>query len=216
MKLLRKEFTLCSHPAAYLMMLLSALVLVPGYPYAVSCFYICLGIYFICLSARENHDAGFTLTLPVSRSDAVFARILFCCCLELVQLILMGLFILIKYRIGTLPNPAGLDAGLALIGDGFLCYALFNLLFFPRYYRDISKPGSAFLVASAAVFIWIILEIVMTYAVPFVRDQLDQPDPAFLTQKALFTLISAGLYAAASWAAARLSAARFEKVDLSL
>ena len=55
MKLLRKEFTLCMHPAAYVMLLLSAMVLIPGYPYGVSCFYMALGIYFICLSARENH-----------------------------------------------------------------------------------------------------------------------------------------------------------------
>ena len=75
MKLLKKEFTLCMHPTGYIMLLMSAFVLIPGYPYTVSCFYMGLAIYFICLTARENHDASYTLTLPVSREDAVRARI---------------------------------------------------------------------------------------------------------------------------------------------
>ena len=87
MKLLKKEFTLCMHPTGYIMLLMSAFVLIPGYPYTVSCFYMGLAIYFICLTARENHDASYTLTLPVSREDAVRARILLCCCLELAQMV---------------------------------------------------------------------------------------------------------------------------------
>ena len=51
MKLLKKEFILCMHPTAYIMLLMSAFVLIPGYPYTVSCFYMGLAIYFICLTA---------------------------------------------------------------------------------------------------------------------------------------------------------------------
>ena len=160
MKLLMKEFRLCMHPTGYIMLMMSVFVLIPGYPYTVSCFYMGLAIYFICLTARENHDASYTLTLPVSREDTVRARILLCCCLELVQMVLMGLMILVKFAIGTMPNPAGLDAGVALIGDGFITYAVFNMIFFPRYWKDINKPGSAFLFASVAVFAWIAAVIV--------------------------------------------------------
>ena len=129
MKLLKKEFRLCMHPVGYIMPLMSALILVPGYPYGVCCFYTTLVVFFICLTARENHDATYTLTLPVSRRDAVSARILFCTILEIIQIVLMGGMILIKYAIGTMPNPAGLDAGLAMIGEGLILFALFNLIF---------------------------------------------------------------------------------------
>ena len=216
MKLLKKEFMLCMHPTGYVMLLMSAFVLIPGYPYTVSCFYIGLSIYFICLTARENHDASYTLTLPVSREDAVRARILLCCGLELVQLVLMGLMILLKKALGTMPNPAGLDAGVALIGDALIAYAVFNMIFFPRYWRDINKPGVAFLFASAAVFAWIAAVIVFTYAVPFFRDVLDQPDPAFLSDKLLFALGGLALYAAGTAMAARKSAQKFAAVDLNL
>ena len=216
MKLLKKEFILCMHPMGYIMLLMSAFVLIPGYPYTVSCFYMGLAIYFICLTARENHDASWTLTLPVSWEDAVLARILLCTCLEAVQLILMGLMILVKYAIGTMPNPAGLDAGAALIGDGLITYAIFNMIFFPVYYRDINKPGKAFLFASAAVFAWIAAVTVFTYTVPFFRDVLDQPDPANMSDKLLFVLGGLALWAAGTAISARRSAKKFAVVDLSL
>ena len=216
MKMLMKEWKLCMHPTGYIMLLCTALILVPGYPYGVSCFYMGLAIFFICLTARENHDAAFTLTLPVSRGDAVKARILFCAVLEVIDLILMGVFVLIKKAIGDLPNPAGLDAGLALIGEGMIIFALFNMIFFPLYYRDINKPGKAFMAASAAVFAWIILEVVGTYAIPFFRDVLDRPDPRYMSDKALFTLGGLALFLGGTAWSIQASEKRFMELDLNL
>ena len=215
MKLLMKEWKLCIHPTAYIMLLCAALILVPGYPYGVSCFYMGLAIFFICLTARENHDATYTLMLPVSRGDAVKGRILFCTLLEVIDLLVMGVFILIKYAIGTQPNPAGLDAGLALIGDGMIIFAIFNLIFFPIYYTDINKPGKAFGFAAAAVFLWIILEIISTYTVPFFQ-MLDTPDPRNMSDKALFTLTGLALFLAGTAKSIQLSTKKFEEVDLKL
>ena len=216
MKLLMKEWKLCMHPTGYIMLLCAALILVPGYPYGVSCFYMGLAIYFICLTARENHDAAYTLTLPVTRREAVKARILFCTALEVADLLLMGVFILSKKAIGDTPNPAGLDAGLALIGEGMIIFALFNMIFFPMYYRDINKPGKAFMFAAAAVFLWIILEVVGSYTVPFIRDVLDQPDPRNMSDKALFTFGGLALFVAGTARSIQASTKRFEEQDLSL
>ena len=216
MKLLMKEWKLCMHPFGYIAPLLSLVVLVPGYPYGVCCFYMALAIYFICLTARENHDAAYTLTLPVTRQEAVHGRILFCALLEAVQLAVMGLLMLLKKAVLDMPNPAGLDAGLAMIGEGFLIFALFNMIFFPLYYRDINKPGKAFAAAMTAVFAWIAAEIVATYTVPFVQFTLDRPDPGYMREKGLFTLGSAALFAAGTWLAEMKSVKHFEAADLSL
>ena len=216
MKLLKKEFRLCMHPTGFFMPLFSILVLVPGYPYGVCCFYTMLAIFFICLTARENHDAAYTLTLPVSRNDAAFARILLCVCLEAAQLVIMALFIPVKNALGAMPNPAGLDAGPALIGEGFLIYTIFNIIFFPCYFRDINKPGKAFLFSSTAVFLWLVLEIIATYTVPFVRDVLDAPDPAKAGPQVLFVLVSMALFALGIWYSTVQSGKAFSKVDLSL
>ena len=216
MRLLKKEWKLCMHPMGYIMPACAALVLVPGYPYSVCCFYLGLAIFFICLTARENHDAGFTLTLPVSRRDAVRARILFCALLEAADLVCIGLMILVKKAIGDTPNPAGLDAGLALIGDGLIVFTIFNMIFFPLYYRDINKPGKAFAFATVAVFLWVILEVVAIYTVPFFRDVLDQPDPRNMSDKALFTLAGLALYLAGTAWSIKTSTKKFEEQDLNL
>ena len=216
MKLIMKEWKLCMHPTGYLMPLLAVLVLVPGYPYGVCCFYVGLAIFFICLTAREDHDAGYTLMLPVSRRDAVRGRILFCAALEAADLMLMGMFILIRNVIGSLPNPAGLDAGAALIGDGMIIFALFNRVFFPVYYKDILKPGKAFACASAAVFLYIVVGVAATYALPFVRDNLDTPDPAHMTEKLVFLAVCACWYVFATALSVRIAAKRFEQLDLQL
>ena len=215
MKLLMKEWKLCMHPTGYIMLLCTALILVPGYPYGVSCFYMALAIYFICLTARENHDASYTLMLPVSRGDAVKARILLAAVLETIDLLLMGAFILLKNAVGNMPNPAGLDAGLALIGEGMILFAIFNMLFFPVFYRDINKPGKAFMIGSAAMFAWIVMEIIATYTVPFFRT-LDTPDPQNMSDKALFTLAGLALFLAGTVKSIQLSTKRFEETDLSL
>ena len=58
--LMRKELVLAMHPASVLFLLLSAMLLIPNYPYYVICFYTCLGTFFICLTGRENRDIEFT------------------------------------------------------------------------------------------------------------------------------------------------------------
>ena len=214
LKLLKKEFTLCMHPTGYIMLLGALLVLIPGYPYPVSCFYMGLAIYFICLTARENHDASYTLTLPVSREDAVRARIRMACCLEAALLVLIGLMILLKQAIGNTPNPAGLDAGVALIGDCCITFAIFNMIFFPGYYRDINKPGKAFFLASVAVFAWVALVVVATYTIPFFRDVLDTPDPQHLGAKLAVLAAGAALFVLLTVLGARRAETIFEKVDL--
>ena len=186
MNLLKKEFRLCLHPTAPLFLMLCTMILIPNYPYAVSFFYLTLGVFFICLTGRENHDVAFTAALPVSRKQMVRGRIGMVCCLELSDIIAAGLMLWVKSLIGFTPNEAGMDANIALLGEGLIVFGLFNLIFFPRWYKDINKVGVPFLLASAAVFVYILLAIVSTYAIPFVRDCLDTQDPAFLKEKLLF------------------------------
>ena len=216
MKLLAKEFRLCTHPTVFIMLGLSAMVLIPNYPYAVSYFYMTLAIYFVCLTGRENHDPTYTLTLPVSRREIVRGRMLFACCLEAAQLIFSGLCVWLKTKISAEPNLAGLDANLALPGQGLILFGLFNLIFFPAWYKDIQKIGGAFIKASVAVFLYITAGVVATYALPFVRDRLDTPDPQFVTEKLIYLGITLAFFIAATLLAVRLSEKRFEGQDLAL
>ena len=56
LNLLRKELRLAVHPTSWIFLGLSLMLLIPSYPYYVAFFYTGLGIFFTCLSARENQD----------------------------------------------------------------------------------------------------------------------------------------------------------------
>lgn len=66
-KLLMKEFRLSMHPSTPLMLLLSAMVFIPNYPFVVIFFYTTMAIFFTCLSGRENRDIAYSLSLPVAK-----------------------------------------------------------------------------------------------------------------------------------------------------
>ena len=66
------------------------------------------------------------------------------------------------------------------------------------------------------MFLWIILEVVGTYTLPFVRDVLDQPDPRNMSDKLLFTLGGLALFIAGTAWSVQSSAKKFEALDLSL
>ena len=97
-----------------------------------------------------------------------------------------------------------------------ILFAIFNMIFFPLYYRDINKPGKAFGIAAIAVFVWIIVEVVGTYTIPFLRDILDQPDPKYMGDKLLFTLGGLALFLGGTALSIQRSTKKFEEVDLSL
>lgn len=214
--LLRKELRLSRHPAALLMPWLSALCLVPNYPYPVMYFYLTLGVFFICMSGRENNDVGFTLTLPVTRRELVAARFGFVMLLEGFQLLLACAFVALRALLfdDRGGNAAGTDANLALIGEGFLFYAAFHLSFFPSYYKDVARVGVSFVKSSTVLAVLQIAEIAACYTVPFWRDSLDRPDPEQLPAKLLFLGLCVLCYALATVAALRVSQRRFARLDL--
>ncbi|MEG2624491.1 MAG: ABC-2 transporter permease, partial [Clostridia bacterium] len=83
-----KECRLAAHPTSILFLLLSAMLLIPNYPYLVVFFYTSLAIFFVCLAGRENHDIFYTLSLPVAKRDIVRARFAFSVVLQLAQILI--------------------------------------------------------------------------------------------------------------------------------
>ena len=154
--LMRKELLLAMHPASVLFLLLSAMLLIPNYPYYVICFYTCLGTFFICLTGRENRDIEFTAVL----------------------------------------------------------YGVFNLVFFRNYYRAPGKVGKAFGWGCGALTLCMVVFEACAHTVPFVRDRLDTPDPAFLGEKLTLLAAGAALYVLLSALALRRAMHSFAALDL--
>lgn len=214
MKLLQKEFKLAMHPTVPLFMALTAMLFIPNYPYEVIYFYGAMSIFFTCLLGRENNDVFFTVSLPVTKKDAVRARICYSVIIEMAQLALSAVLVVVKSMLNLQQNSAGLDANVALIGMALVLFGLFNLVFYPNYYKNINKVGVSFLLASVAMFALLLFDEIFVFAVPFVRDVIDTPDPQNLGAKFVVLAFGIVFYVATTLAAYKISVKRFEKLDL--
>ena len=212
--LLLKEIKLAIHPTVIIFWLLSAMLLIPSYPLLVVFFYTTLGLFFVCLTGRENHDIEYTMTLPVRKRDVVRARLMLAMGIELAQFVIAVPFAVLRQTLGIQQNDVGINANITLFSFGLLCFAAFNYIFFTGYYRKPDKVGGAFVKSSIAMFVVLLVLEASTHIVPFVRDQLDTPDPQFIALKLIVLAGSLTVYALATYAAYRRSARSFEALDL--
>lgn len=212
--LLQKELRLALHPTSILFLLLSAMLLIPNYPYCVVFFYTSLGLFFLCLSGRENHDIFYSMLLPIQKSDVVTARFLTAVLLEGAQVVLAIPFAWLRQRLNPAPNLAGMDANLALFGFALLMLGLFNWVFFRLYYRNVEQVGKSFAIASVVTFLFLCLTEGMTHVLPLFRDQLDTPDPQFLAPKLVTLAVGLSGYLLLTGLTYRQCKRDFEALDL--
>ena len=212
--LLKKEFALAMHPTAPVFLMLSAMLLIPNYPYYVVFFYTGLAVFFTCLNGRENHDIAYTVQLPVAKRDVVKARIAFVLILEGAQMVIAVPFALLRQSFPMPGNEVGMDANLSLFAFSFVLLGLFNLIFFSIYYKNVRQVGKAFVASSSAVFLYMAVMEVLTHMIPFLRDQMDTRDPQYLPQKLLVLAAGVLIFALLTWAAYQQSVRSFEAQDL--
>lgn len=213
-KLLLKELRLSMHPTGWIFLGLSAMVLIPGYPFYVTFFYTSLAIFFTCLSGRENQDITYTLLLPVKKIDVVRGRMLLAVVLELAQLVLVGAFCILRAQLHMPLNPVGIEPNLAFLGASLAMLGLFNLVFFTGYYRNVVKVGTAFVKASVAMGVYMAVAETLVHVVPFARDVLDTPDPAYMLPKAVVLGAGIGIFIGLTICAYRSAKYHFEIQDL--
>lgn len=212
--LLYKEFRLVIHPFFYLTSLCTALILIPYWVYFVALMYfLFIAIPNIFTNAKAQNDTGFTVLMPVKKSDVVKARVISIAMLEVMQIAVAGIFVAISVVI----NPGGnflIDANLAYLGCGLLLYGVFNVFFFPMFYKNGYKIGVP-LVVGLTVFTLLggIIEVLVVSA-PSVASVLDGVTPSALVSQIPVLIAGLILFAGLTWLSYRRSAKNFEAVDL--
>jgi len=210
--LLVKELRLAAHPSAYIFMCMGALVLIPAYPYGVVFFFGCLGLFQTFMYDRETRDVFYTALLPRPKRDVVMGKLLMAAFLQLGQLAISLPFAFLRTLYLPDGNPVGMEANAAWYGCGLMIYGVFNLVFFTRFYRTAYKAGSAFLAGLLPVTLGIIAMEAVVH-VPGL-SWLDGVDKTSLLRQSPVLLAGAGVYALCGFLAFKISAKRFEKVDL--
>ncbi len=216
--LLAKELHLVVHPSTYMMVPLGALVLIPSWPYAIVLLYGILTAFFNATNAREMHDLAYSFSLPASRRKMVRARMYIMFAIEMAMLGIMALCICLRPVLGIndaalLQPTVGMPANIALLGFGFVTFAIFNIFFFPLYYKDPTKIGIPFLLACIPVTLFgLAFE-----AIPFIPVEICAliSAPGFNNLGLQLGVLIGGaiIFAAASAAAIRLACHSFETYD---
>lgn len=209
--LLYKEFRLAIHPSVYIFFALAALLLVPSYPYYVSFFYLTLGIFLTFKTNRAENDIFYSALLPVRKGDVVRARVLTVAILELSNILIAIPFAVISAKINPAGgNNAGIEPNVAFFGLSLLMYGGFNLIFFPVFYKTGRSEGKAFLWGGVFTFLYIIAAESLAQYIPSpVSAYLDTLEKS--AQLRQLPVLFAGI---ALLLSAKISAERFEKVDL--
>ena len=156
-----KELRLVVHPSTYWLLLLGTLVLIPSWMYGAIFIYGILIAFFNGQNAREMHDLEYSFSLPMSRCDMVCARIITMMGIETVMLMVMLVFVVLRAPLGineiySSTDMLGVAANLYLVAFGFAIYGIFNLVFYPLYYRNPLKVGISFIVACIPALVCII------------------------------------------------------------
>ena len=191
MTLLYKEMRLVAHPTSIVFAFLGCLVLVPSYPYSVIFMFGCLAPYITFLNARETNDVWYTAVLPVTKRENVLGKCLLVVFFQLFQLLFSIPFALLRNAMNIANNPVGLDATVAWYGFGFILYAVFDLVFLTTFYKSGYKVGKSFILAA-----------------------IDSYQPEHLLIQLPILIVGIVCYGVLVPLAYRISAKRFEKVDL--
>lgn len=211
--LLYKEFKLSLHPTSLIFFALTAMLLIPNYPYYVVFFYTCLGVFFMCLQGRENHDLLYSLLLPIEKKDIVKARIGTVAIIECAQILLAIPFMILRENMPLPGNQVGMDANWSLLGLSLMMLGLFNLVYFIYYYKHPQKVGAAFAWGSTAIAIFITVAEASAHVVPFVTQMLDGPNNIYPLAKLATLAVGAIIFLILTYIAYAKSAQNFEHLD---
>ena len=216
LNLIRKELALCMHPTAFIFLFFAVLVFVPNYPYEVIFFFSCLSVFFCCMMTRENGDIAFSCALPVKKEHIPLAKMLVVFGLQGIVLLLVGIIGAVKGAV--LPaeqyvNQAGISANLALVGNGAVLLGVFNLIFFPRYFRSPDRIGIPFVIGAIGVFLLIGVFIVLRWATPLYSVTLNGLNSVNSGAKTSALTIGMAIYTIMSVISCKLSMKRFQRHD---
>ena len=212
MKLLYKELTLAAHPTSIVFAFLGCLVIVPAYPYTVIFMFGCLAPYLTFINARETNDAWYTAILPVTKREIVKGKCLLIIIFQLFQLLFSIPFVFLRNVLDVKNNPVGIDATVAWYGFGLILYAVFDLVFFPAFYKSGYKAGKSFILAAIPMLI-LMVAVEGSVHIP-VLFWLDSYKSEHLLLQLPILLFGILCYAVFLTLAYRMSVKRFEKVDL--
>lgn len=212
--LLIKELRLFASILSWLFLAFAFMTLIPGYPILLGSFFVCLGIFQSFQTVRENNDILYSVLLPVEKADAVRAKYIFVCFIEILAWLLMAALTAVRMTALSgaavyVSNPM-MDANLVYLAYAALVFALFNVIFLGGFFRTGYKFGKPFVFFIIAAMLAVLIAEILHHVpgLDFLNGANDLGVQA--------AILAAGLviWAAATLLSCRRSERIFEKLDL--
>lgn len=214
-RLLYKDLRLSIHPFFLMLPVLTgALLLIPQWPYFIALMYFFwISIPTITNTFNAQNDYGFSVMLPVSKGDIVVGKIYSFILLELLHLIFAVIFAVIHAVIYDYPNFL-LNPNMAFFGVAFLMYGLFNLVFFPMYFRTAYQFGLPTIVGTVVTLILAGGIEALAIYFPMVNKFMKGSGRDMRLFQLGVLVVGILLFVVFNYLAIRLSKANYERVDI--
>ena len=215
-KLLIKEFRIASSPLSYIFIAAAVMTMLPGYPILMGSFFICLGLFYSFLNARETNDVLYTVMLPVRKRDFVNAKYSFAVIIELAGFVICAALTAVRMIfLSSSPvyvNNALLNATPVYLAFTLLVFSVFNMFFIGGFFRTAYKIGMPFIIFGAAAFIIIAVAEALPHfpGLEFLNSPVGERIGVQLTALVCAFLI----YCVSTVLSCRMAGNRFEKIDL--
>lgn len=214
-KLIKKELKLVLSPVFLIFTALVSMVAIPYYPAWVGMFYCLNSIQPLFSMAVANKDLEFSVMLPISRDDIIWARHFDVFFLEILHILAAIPFALLQlYVISPDTGITGMMPNLAFFGMVLVAYSLYNLVFLPWHFKSAVKAVGPMLLGILVYGVMVGVFEVLIAVVPVLGQTLNSLSPEFLWARFVALAVGIAVYAATLLLSYKLSAKNFRKVSL--
>lgn len=210
--LLYKEFRLAINPFFHLIPLLTGcLLLIPQWVYFVAFMYLYwIAIPNILNTYNSQNDLIFSTFMPVKKSDIVKSKIVVIMVMEILNVFVGAIFAIIHNNLFSNINFL-MDLNFAFFGFVLIMNGIFNLTLFPMYFKTGYKVGLPIVSACVAVLFYVALLETLVLINGDFRTVVEGDN---IIYQLIVLLAGFGLFSLLSYIAYKLSAKRFNFVEL--
>jgi hypothetical protein len=214
--LVYKDFKLSINWFFFLIMplLTGALFLIPQWPFFIALMYFFfISVTTIFSTYNSQNDFGFAIMMPVSKNDIVKGKISSFIIIELIHLLTGVIFACIHVKLYGIDNFM-LDLNFAFFGIAFIMFSLFNIVFFPIYFKSAYKYGIPTIAGNVIVILFIAAVELFALFNPVFRNYLEGNSSEMKMLQILILIGGIAIFVIFNFAAYKMSAKRFENLDL--
>lgn len=213
--LLYKELKLTITPFFFVLPILTgALMLIPSWLYFFVLLYFCfITVPNLFAMSKADNDIGFSVMMPVRKSDVVKARFMSIMILELLHIILAVVYAIINNNIYNIPNFF-MDPNVAFFGLIFIMYGIFNAILLPMFYKTGYKYGLPVIIGNIFAVLFAASIEVLVLLNPTVRTYLKGTTSSMVMVQVIILLVGILIFFGLAMLSYKRSVKNFEVIDV--